>query len=259
MKIRLTFPPIIFIAFIIILFNSCDKSEITPYNSVYDGIAFYIAGDNSETDSLSYSFAYNTEHLEKDTIYIKMRLSGEIKSYDREIGVESTKATTATENVHFDLPNIVLPAGEGFINYPLIIYNTPDLTENDYKIVLKIVPTKDLLVAPLGREIGTTTVTGTGISNSATTINIDKFTVKFNNKLTAPEYWSLLNSSYGSFSITKFQFMLKILGADAMNSVPEWSYNQTINNRIKMQNALIDYVNENGPMIDENNEVVSFG
>ncbi|MFD2943338.1 DUF4843 domain-containing protein [Flavobacterium notoginsengisoli] len=241
-----------------IVFTSCDQAELIEYNDNYDGIAFFIAG-TAEADSLSYSFAYNTDELERDTIFIKMRLVGKLRDSDRTIKVVADQGTTATAGIHYELPDIVLPAGEGYVNYPLVLLNADDLKTTDYKIKLKIVATEDLKVGATGREIGTTTVINGSTSTSTTTINLDHYTVNFNNKLTEPDYWSsLVIYGYGSFSITKFQFMLKTLGSELMNGAADWSYNQTLNYRIKLINALGEYETANGPLLDENDEKVQF-
>jgi hypothetical protein len=241
-----------------VVFTSCDQTELIRYDDNYDGIAFFISG-TSEADSLTYSFAYNTEELEKDTIFIKMRLLGKFKDTDRAIKVIADEGTTAAPGVHYELPDIVLPAGKGYVNYPLILFNTDDLKTNDYKIKLKIVATDDLKVGAVGREIGTTTLVNGSASTTSTTINLDSYTVNFNNKLSKPDYWTNLNAyGYGTFSITKFQFMLKTLGSELMNSVNDWSYNQTLNYRIKLINALNEYESANGPLLDENSVPVKF-
>lgn len=238
--------------------TSCDQTELIRYDDNYDGIAFFIDGSN-EADSLSYSFAYNTEELEKDTIFIKMRLVGKYKDADRAIKVIADEGTTATAGVHYELPDIVLPAGEGYINYPLVLFNTDDLKTKDYKIKLKITDSDDLKVGAVGREVGTTTLVNGAASTTGTTINLDHYTVNFNNKLSQPDYWTnLTNYGYGTFSVTKFQFMLKILGSELMTTVNDWSYNQTLNYRIKLINALNEYQAANGPLLDENGVQVKF-
>lgn len=241
------------------VFNSCDQAELIGYDASYDGIAFYIAGNGTEADSLSYSFAYNTEVLEKDTIFIKMRLVGKLSDSDRAIKVIADEGTTAIAGTHYKLPDIVLPAGEGTIDYPLVLFNTADLKTNDYKIKLKIVASDDLKVGAIGREVGTTNIVNGSASVTSTTINLDHYTVNFNNKLSEPSYWTdLTYYDYGTFSVTKFQFMLKTLGADLMNSAPTWTYNQTLNYRIKLINALTAYEATNGPLLDENGVQVKF-
>lgn len=241
------------------LVASCDQSELPLYDESYDGIAFYIAGNNTETDSLSYSFAYNTEQLKTDTLFIKMRLVGTLKDTERAIKVVAAEGTTAKAGVNYKLSDIVLPAGKGFINYPLILYNTPDLETNDLKIVLKIEATEDLKIGAVGRELGTSALFDGTVTTTSTTINLDHYIVKFNNKLSEPDYWTDLESyDYGSFSIAKFQFMLKTLGTETMNKANEWTYNQLLNYRIKLKNALVEYEKINGALIDENGLPVQF-
>lgn len=244
---------------IMLLLYGCEKSEIITIDPENAGIAFYIVGNGTETDSLSYSFAYNSTELEKDTIFINMRLTGEIKNFDREIGVVADEGTTAVQGTDFELPKIVLPAGTSTVKYPLVLFNKETLLTQDLRIVLKVIETKDLKIGALGREIGTTTIVNNTIQISATTVNTDRYVVNFNNKLTEPDYWLELESyGYGTFSITKFQFMLKTLGTDKIDAVLQWNYNQTLSYLVQMQNALQSYEQENGLMIDENGLPVAF-
>ncbi|WP_281631577.1 DUF4843 domain-containing protein [Flavobacterium luteolum] len=259
MKNKINLYSALLMIFFVLVFSSCEKSEIITIDENYGGIAFFTASGSTEADSLSYSFAYNTTELERDTIFIDMRLTGEIKSYDREIGVTAAEGTTAVQGVNFELPKVMLPAGEYAVKYPLVLFNTPDLTTKDFRIVLKVIETKDLKIGALGREIGTTVIANGGIRNSSTTINMDKYVVNFNNKLTEPDYWAGLEASgYGTFSITKFQFMLKTLGTEKMELAAQWNYNQTLSYLVQMQNALQAYEQQNGEMIDENGQPVLF-
>lgn len=256
-KINPIFGSILFL--IVLLTCSCEKSEIMTIDPDNAGIAFFIVSNGSATDSLSYSFAYNTSEIEKDTVFINMRLTGETKPFDREIGVEAAEGTTAVLGKDFELPKIILPAGASTVKYPLVLFNTPALLTDDLRILLKVTETKDLKIGALGREIGTSTIIDGNLQISATTVNTDRYLIKFNNKLSEPDYWAELQYyGYGTFSITKFQFMLKILGTEKMDVVLEWNYNQTIGYLVQMQNALADYEAANGPMVDENGLPVVF-
>ena len=226
---------------ILLLTIACKQQEVPTYSGE-DGIAFYI--DRYESDSLNYSFAFSVEPINRDTIFLKMRVSGAAANHARTIKVKAGAGTTARLGIDYELPEIVLPAGALTVNYPVIVLNSPDMLNSTYRLVAEVAESSDFVLGATGVEIGTTTA-------------LKSMAINITNQLLEPTYWEEVVSAFGTFSVTKFKFMIQTTG------LTDFSYDAIgvdgyYNMPVRLRNALEAYHAENGPLIDEYGEEVTF-
>jgi len=232
----------------IVLFASCKKDEI-PFYSGEDGISFYLS--SNESDSLSYSFAYSLVEKQKDTVFLKVRILGAAADHPRKITVIPGNGTTARKGIDFDLPEFVVPAGGITALYPVVIYNTPEMKTKTFRLVAEIAENQDFKPGATGEE------TGSVNENYPGTISLNKLKIDISSQLLKPGYWSTVQGAFGTFSITKFKFMISVTGLTDFSD-PAIGTDGYYNLPVKLRNALAAYELNNGPLIDEFGQRVTF-
>ncbi|MFT4093527.1 MAG: DUF4843 domain-containing protein [Niabella sp.] len=225
----------------LLLFSSCKKDEIKSYDGS-EGISFYIG--QYDADSLSYSFAFSFTPKTRDTVFIKMRVTGAAKDYDRTISVKAAAGSTAREGVDYILPEVALPADSLTINYPVIVLNSAEMTTQTFRLITEVVPNEDFEQGAIGQEVGLT-------------YNVKNIKLDITNRIVEPSYWSSVASVFGTFSQTKFQFMVEVTGLTDF-SFDAIGIDGYYNLPVKLRNALAAYEAVNGPLIDEFGNRVTF-
>lgn len=230
--------------FVLFLFAACKKSEIPTYTGG-DGLSFYTS--RYESDSLSYSFAYAAVEKQRDTLYLNMRVVGAAADHPRTVLLKAASGSTAREGIDYQLPDATLPAGALTLRYPVVLLNSPEMKTTTFRLIVEVAANGDFNQGATG-QVGLT---------SDATISRDKMKIDVSGQFIKPGYWSDVEGVFGSFSIAKFRFMAQVtgltdfsyeaIGTDGLYSLP-----------VKLRNALEKYEAVNGPLIDENNNQVSF-
>lgn len=221
---------------------ACKKQEVATYSSE-DGITFYRG--QYESDSLSYSFAFSITPKQRDTIFLNMRVQGAAKDFARTVSVKAAAGSTAREGVDYLLPEVKLPAGDLTIRYPVILLNSPGMLTNIYRLVVEAVPNKDFAKGAYGSEI------------TGETVAVKSMKIDVTNTIVRPTYWGSMQGYFGTFSVRKFKFMIEVTGLTNF-SEEAIGIDGAYNLPLKLRNALAEYEAINGPMIDENNNQVTF-
>lgn len=231
--------------FLMLLLIAC-KKVVTPLYEGGQGLYFNDTegGEDwqvdKQGDSISYSFANQVKIKMMDTVFLKMKALGKLSDKDRVVQLEAVGSTNATEGVHYKLPKIVLPAGQYRLQYPVILYNVPDLKEKTLRLELKVAPNNDF-------------VEGSGISSVRKSFT--RFKINFNNRLIKPVYWD--NGIFGEYSDVKYRFMMETLSISDF-SFETNGYSEIINYSGAMYRALETYTALHGPMLDELGRVIYF-
>lgn len=225
----------------ILLALGCQKEEV-PFFESKPGISFYVG--QYETDSIVYSFAYDLVLKNVDTLYLNMRVMGAAEQHARKVTVVAGDGTTARAGVDYELPDAYLPAGALTMQYPVVLFNTPEMAQQQFLLVLDVVANEDLIVGASGREIGTTVAT-----------NI--FKINVSNILEEPSYWAGIARFFGPFSAVRYRFMVDVIGITDFSS-QNIGVSGTYNYPIVLKDALAKYEAEHGPLIDENDVRVTF-
>lgn len=220
----------------------CKKDDIPTFEG-RDGISFFI--DYYENpDSTNYSFALQPTVKTKDTIFIKMRLVGKPASVARSIKLKALAGSTARPNVDYILPEVKLPANAIFVNYPLVVFNTPEMLNKSFQLLLGVDPGSELVPGAPGVAVDLSR-------------NFAKMKVNITNQLIEPDYWQNLTFFFGDFSIVKFKFMIKVTGLT--NFDPNVvDIGELFLIQVNLKKALSDYVQLNGPLIDEFGNPITF-
>lgn len=231
------------LALVVSLF-SCKKEQV-PFYSGKDGIAFYTA-TAAGSDSISYSFAFNTIPKVRDTVYFNMRIVGRKADHDRRVKVVSGTGTTARVNIDFLLPEGILPAGKLEMRYPVVLLKSPEMSSRSFDIVADVAENSDFILGAIGQL---------PVFNNTTTINTRRVKVSVTNRLIQPGYWPTVEDTFGAFSQVKLKFMIDVLGMSDFSSI---TVDQEFSLPVKLRQALLDYEAINGPLLDENGARVRF-
>ena len=221
---------------------ACKKQD-TMYYEGGELISFYIG--QYDADSTSYTFAFHPTPKAQDTVFVNMRIQGATQDRPRTIKVKAGEGTTALLGTDFLLPEIQIPANAITVKYPVVIYNTEKLKDKSLRIVLHVDASADFQPGGEGQEIG-----GTKALNS--------YKVWFSNKADRPAYWSRIQRNFGSFSVVRYQFMIKVMGFSDFSPETIGDYG-LFTYPLVLRQALAKEVAEKGePIIDENGIKLSF-
>ncbi|MFA4867978.1 MAG: DUF4843 domain-containing protein [Pedobacter sp.] len=237
------------IFFLIVLTSlfACKKQEVGTYAGK-DGISFFAYDYEAlhSTNVISFSFAFALRPQTRDTIYVRMRVTGKISDRPRTVQLKAVEGSTARAGIDYILPEATVPAGEYMFQYPVIVLNSPEMLTNTYRLVLEVAETNDFTLGSVGLTPATT---------SGAERNFKQLKMDINNQLTQPSYWSV--GDFGVFSAVKYRFMVQVTGLTDFSEEAigvDGSYNLPV----RLRNALLEYEAVNGPLMDENNVRVSF-
>lgn len=235
----------------VFLMTSCKKAELIKYQ-LPDMVYFYKASGLTNNDSTTYSFAIKDKTLLTDTVFLPMQIMGGAKDYEREIKLVAVDSlTTAVAGTDYVLIKTVIPAGAFNANVPMIVKRDPVIKTIEKRLVLEVQQSKDFLP-------GVPSTSVTSISNAGGTT---RYLVKINDYLTKPNNWdTYLKIFFGAYSQVKYGFIIQATGRALFPlGVPGGlSYDQMSYYRQVCRNALAEYVAQNGPLIDEFENPVTF-
>lgn len=222
----------------------CKQTDIIKYEEK-DGLAFYVLMA-SEKDSVSYSFANQIGELTEDTIFVKMRITGLPRDYDRKVMLKPVDSlTTATLDEDYKLPDYILPAGIYAFEYPIVLLNTEKLKEKTLRVGLEIKENDDFIQGAIGIA-------------DVSTKNERYFKITYNNQIIKPDYWRYIEPYFGTYSNVKYKFMIEILKTSDFR--PEHlggtlSYGDFLNFESKMRKELdiLNKRNEELGILNEKN------
>ncbi|HEY8388635.1 MAG TPA: DUF4843 domain-containing protein [Parasegetibacter sp.] len=230
---------LILICWIACALSSCEKAQIESYQN--DPRIHIMSGSGGRITAVQYSFAIRNSSVIKDTVWVPVRIMGLADAKPRKINFQVVSSeTTAQEGKHFSLTDYTMPAGEYKTNLAIVIFRTPDLQDTEVKLQMKLLPSEDF-------EVGVGT-------------NLD-YSLTINDILSKPDNWDgTLQSRFGVFSKVKFRFMIDVLGSEVIQTITTTSIllNELLYYKQKVRNAWIDYEQVHGPMLDENNNPITF-
>lgn len=214
-----------------------------------DGISFFAyTWEEYHLEAVKkYSFAFAVTALTRDTIFLSMRVTGAVKDYPRKVLLKAAEGTTATAGVDYELKEVTIPAGAYKFDYPVVVFNSPGMAANTYRLVLEPAETADFKLGTIGQTPETNTM--------YTEENFQYFKIDLTNQLVEPDGW--LESAFGVFSAVKYRFMVEVTGLTDFSS-EAIGRDGVYNLPVKLQKALEEYEALNGPLIDENGNEVSF-
>lgn len=240
---------IIIPALFIAAFSSCKKSELQAFDQT-GMVHFYKKFDNPHKDSVQYSFAIKPDALMEDTVKLPVRIAGVAADKDRTIALKAVAdSTNAVEGVDYKIYSAIIRAGNYNDSVVLLVYRKPEMKTVNKRLLLEIIPSADLLPGL------TNTASGTLLTGGSV-----RLLVKINDYLTQPANWSMLSAFFGAFSVAKYKFIIQVTGLaeftyGVSGGIP---YAQMTAYQGMLRQALSDYNNEHGTLMDENGQPVTF-
>jgi len=174
--------------------SSCKKATELQYASD-DNIYFDLTDRNgARVDSIVYSFALFPE-LASDTVLLPLRVSGIRAEAERTFRIRVVDSvSTAVPKLHYKpLEDVYkLPAGQGIIKVPVIIYNTDtNLANKMVRIKFQLESTADL---------------------HAEFKKLDTLRLLFSNRLEKPVWWDTWSGELGPYSRVKHELFIRTSG-----------------------------------------------
>ena len=191
------------------------------------------------SDSVSFSFVTQPGDASAFQLPVSIYIMGETIDRDREVKIAVDATQTTAQSKHYSLPaSIVIPANEDVVIFPLTLQRTDDLQQNTVRLVLRLEESADFKI---------------GVKEQSRLI------VKWNDILSKPNNWNRLEEFFGTFSITKYRFMLNTIGVTEFDP-DTMSWALLTNYKIILREALDAYnaANPGNPLRDENGQFVTF-
>lgn len=244
---------------ILLMMTSCDKEEVDTFDTSYSALNIWVgtsAGAVYDKTTYNYSYAYT-----EGTVTFNAKISGMPANHDRTFRIEPYGGDSALVANTIRTEDYVIKAGETTGTFS-VYFNTqklPDPTlfsDRDGEIHFRMVPNDTFAIG---------------------TENHQSFTVVLKNYLAKPDNWDTANyprialsKYFGTYSRTKYQFMIEVLGlVDFVISYnASTSYDEATNTvsssyavylQQLMQKALQDYNSTHEtPLTDEYGLPVAF-
>lgn len=232
------------VGFIITIFTfllSCTKESPLMYKQD-PRVYFYEA--QVHRDSLYYTFGTQPAERQTDTVYLIVRIMGDAKPVDRVINMIAADSSTAKAGRDYQLGPMIIHANKYQDSLPVYLYKTPEMKDSVFNLFLTIGESADFKP---------------GYTDPGDSYSIQsrlKYKISITDQLVEPSRWASYTRWFGTYSKTKFQFMITSTGKQNWQSnifPAELNY---LAQQVKA--ALVQYVNANGPLIDEFGNVVVF-
>jgi hypothetical protein len=249
-----------FLLLALLIMASCKKDELM----YEDQPGIYIDKEKfiGVRDSISYSFAEKASSLMLDTIYIPVKISGNMFATDRAVPLKVDAArTTAIAGTHYQILETKIKANEITARVPILIKRTADLKTNQVRLYVKIETSAEFPLNIINTKTNNT------FNGEPTSTYTQGYLIKFSDQLLKPDTWDASGSwfklFFGNYSAVKYKFIIDVTGrtvwgprardgAEAPTSTQMYIYYG------KLLSALYEYEKVNGPMMDETGNPVTF-
>lgn len=187
-------------------------------------------------DSTDYTFATSPATVTKDTIEIPLRITGIGSSTDREVSFAPTAGSTAKLGYHYTIGSVIIKANEFSTMVPVYIFRKAGLKDSIVTVNFEVKENENF-------KLGYTDQLG--------------YKITISDILMKPTNWeSVWIGYFGKYSLVKFKFLLEVTGRTNWNSFPFPQDTRFLSQKAK--NALLEYNQTKGDLIDENGEIITF-
>ena len=192
------------------------------------------------TDSITFSFVAYPSDVTEMEMSVDAQIMGEVADHNRvvNLSVDDSK-TTATASMYTFPSTVTIPAGEAKATFPVVLKRDASLTSKKVRLYIKVDDSSDFK-------------TGVNEENHITLI--------WSDVLSKPNNWSDLEPFFGTYSDTKYRFMLTNSDGAGEFSTETMSWALLNSYRIRFQNALNEYnaAHPGNPLTDENGQLITF-
>lgn len=178
---------------------SCQERHPALFDDI-NGVYFNnLSGTMSVTDSVDLTFVY--EKSDEMQVPVRVQLVGRPSDEDRPLNI-SVRSKNAQENVDYTLPETaVLPAGESYTDYVVILRRTPDLKSAPKMLELEI-HENEYFTLPVRQMV-----------QVADTVSTLVYRIYFSDMfIKAPAAWD--GNLLGKFTQQKFELICRVLDVD---------------------------------------------
>ena len=221
-------------------FSACSTDEDFFYQ---DEPRVRLVGDYTwavGTDSISFSFvAYPTTTTEQ-TFNVDAQIMGNPVDRDRTANISIDPQKTTADASLYTLPQTVtVPAGQTKGTFQVSVRRDASLQQKSARLYIKVDDSADFKK---------------GVNEQ------DHLVIVWNDILSKPKNWADLEEFFGTYSNTKYRFMLDNMVGMGELSIETMSWSMLNSLRIQFQNALNDYnaAHPGNPLTDENGQAVTF-
>ncbi|WP_316789129.1 DUF4843 domain-containing protein [Pedobacter frigoris] len=187
-------------------------------------------------DSIEYTFATSPTTVESDTILINYRIIGNASPKDRIINLQVRDGATAKAGYHYKLGPAIVKANEFSASVPVYLYRKSGLKDSTVQVIFDIKDNEELKAGYPAKL---------------------RYKLTITDILKKPTNWdSAWKTYFGEYSEVKFRFLLDVTGRTDWNSFPFPGDSRFLAGRAR--NALLEYNQTHGPLIDENGDEVFF-
>ncbi len=191
-KIKQAFSAIVIL--IALLATACKKEQIPLFSD--DSPAIYMG-----TTSYSYSFIDDKDANSK-TIYLAVKLSGEMADHDRSFKMEAVFDSTTTAKAEwFEIQEGILPKNSVEGRIPIVLKRNATIDTSLVDLTLQLIP-----------------------SSSLGTILNTKAKISWTGKIIQPANWSWMRYYLGAdFSTAWYSFIIDVTGRNSFPYQPTWA------------------------------------
>jgi len=201
---------------------NCSQEELPLYNGK---TCIYFSDKDTKGFLKEMNFSFGLLNVMDSVIQIPVAVTGDTVNYDRYFSF-TVDSTTATEGVHFDLPEQgVLPAGKAVGYIPVALHRIVDDNEI-YNLYLRLLPDENFeLNIPEAYS-------------DKDTIDLTRMTLNFSSSITQPRIWR--ESMFGYFSVAKYNTFSEVCGKDAAY----WDSNPSAMAQMALGTVLQTYIEQ---------------
>lgn len=230
------------------VFSACQKENIAAYSDA-ERINVDLRQMNLTKDTIEVSLGF----YEGDVMDIDMKLyvMGYPKDYDREVAIEVVSSNNAEAGKTYELPEkIIMPANDIRCTIPLKVLRDPDLMKAAKSFRINLKSSDDF-------EVGLYPTLYISVTDDVPTVWIGD-----ENWMKDGSFYLSIEDCFGKCSRVKYKFVYEVLGIYDFSVWNVWGFMydkaKFVPAKKLLKKELEKWEAVNGPMMDENNERVTF-
>lgn len=192
------------------------------------------------TDSLVYSFSTELDEVKEYVMDIDVCVMGPVADHDRTANIVVNSAKTTAAEAQYSVPaTAVIPAGKNKGTVSVTLKRDASLTKKTVRLQIAVAQSNDFNI---------------GVNEQ------NHFTLIWSDQTAKPKNWASLEEFFGTYSDTKYRFMLARVPKGTVFSTETMSWAQLNSYRIQFAAALEEEnaKHPGAPITDEFNQLVTF-
>lgn len=191
-------------------------------------------------DSLVFSFVTTPADTKEYVMDIDVCVMGPVVDRERTASIVVNAASTTAAASQYSFPaTVTIPAGKNKGTLPVTLKRDKTLEKKTVRLQIAVAQSSDFAI---------------GVNEQ------NHFTLVWSDQISRPKNWDKLEEFFGTYSDTKYRFMLENSPAGTEFDETKMSWAMLNSYRIKFAAALEKYNADHpgAPLTDENNQLVTF-